>query len=533
MIKDNYGSLRRRTRDSGWQWLLMGVTLGLGIALVVCVGGYALGALTFPVLEDNTSTPAVQIEPNQTEAAFVATADQLTLEVAELAGATATPTELVLEANNPTAAATTDVAAPTAAGTTATETSPATPAPSPLPGTTQESSAQGVQPVESLSTTAEETPAEPAGAAPQPTATSQVSALPEAGTPIVGTPPVAEDTQALGLPAAPSIPPEMDAIKSEMVTIPGGTYLMGTTLDEASAAMDECALYGTSCTDLSWVQDSTPPHPTTVDSFQMEIYEVSIEQYVAFLNWLGPNQHKVGCQGQPCALTDVEDPDRATIAFDGTTYAVRNPEFQSNHPATLVTWWGASEYCRTLNRRLPTEAEWERAARGSQNNTYPWGFEFDQTLATSSFPTAIGTVPVTANATGQSPYGVLNMAGNVSEWVSDWYQPDYYTQQMNSAVANPQGPVSGTDKVHRGGSWDTKPLFLRSVHRMSTPPGNPGSSVGFRCVASGAPGTQPTAPTTINPTATGAAPGLPPAPTQPPAPTSTPSGPVGTLSPGS
>jgi formylglycine-generating enzyme required for sulfatase activity len=517
----------------------MGVTLGLGIALVVCVGGYALGALTFPVLEDDTSTPMVQIEPNQTEAAFVATSAQQTLEAAPPAAQTLTPTELVLEtANNPTAAPTTDLAAPTAA---ATNPSVITPAPSPLPVETE---AEGAQPVQALNMTAQDTPAAQetaAGAAPQPaTATEGVSALPEAGTPIVGTPPVGNATPALGLPSGPAIPSELDAIKTEMVTVDGGTYLMGTTLDEASAAMDECALYGTSCTDLSWVQDSTPPHPTTVDTFQMEIYEVSIEQYVAFLNWLGPNQHKIGCQGQPCALTDVEDPDRSTISFDGTTYAVRNSEFQNNHPATLITWWGASEYCRTLNRRLPTEAEWERAARGKENYIYPWGFEFDQTRATSSFPTATGTVAVNANQTGTSPYGIYNMAGNVSEWVSDWYQADYYTQQMNNAVANPQGPVSGTEKVHRGGSWDTKPLFLRSVHRMSAPPGNPGSSVGFRCVASGAAaGTQPTAPTTTNPTATGAAPGLPPAPTQPPAATqaplstSTPSGPVGTLSPGS
>ena len=108
---------------------------------------------------------------------------------------------------------------------------------------------------------------------------------------------VEQATQALGLPSGPEIPPTLDAIKTEMVTIPGGTYLMGTTLDEASAAMDECALYGKTCTDLSWVQDSTPPHPTTVDSFQMEIYEVSVDQYVAFLNLLGPNGHKTGVPG--------------------------------------------------------------------------------------------------------------------------------------------------------------------------------------------------------------------------------------------
>jgi formylglycine-generating enzyme required for sulfatase activity len=515
-MRDNYGSLRRRTRDSGWQWLLMGIILGMGIALVLCVGGYALGALTFPVLEDNTSTPVVQIAPNQTEVAFQALAAQQTLDAATTAQSippTDTPAESPTGAEN--AQPTADTAAPTPT------TEPATPVPTPLPGPTETQVETGTTPQTSPVTSENLT---------------QVSALPDEGTPVLGTPPVGAATQALGLPGGPIIPPQLDAIKTEMVTIPGGTYLMGTTLDEASAAMDECALYGKTCTDLSWVQDSTPSHPTTVDSLQMEIYEVSVDQYATFLNWLGPNGHKNGCQGQPCALTTVEDADRSYVAFDGTTYSVRNPEFYSNHPVTLVTWWGAAEYCRTIDRRLPTEAEWERAARGSQNYVYPWGFEFDAQKAISSVPSPVGTVAVNGYPNGTSPYGIFNMAGNVSEWVSDWYQADYYTQQLNNAEPNPKGPISGTEKVHRGGSWDTIPLFLRSVHRLSQAPGQPSASVGFRCVTSGSAVSQPSAPTTNStgtPDAGGAAPEMPPPPTQVPLPTSTPPpGPTATLSPG-
>jgi formylglycine-generating enzyme required for sulfatase activity len=513
-MRDNYGSLRRRTRDAGWQWLLMGVILGMGVALVMCVGAYALGALTFPILEDKTATPIVEIAPNQTEVAFQALAAQQTLDAEQQMVPTDTPE------SQPAAA---DGAEPTTEFIGPTPTTPRTATPSPLPGAEETSNVE--QP------TASAGDANPAAGN-----ETQVSALPQAGTPIVGTPPVGTPTQAIGLPAAPGIPPTLDAIKTEMVTVPGGTYLMGTTLDEASAAMDECALYGKTCTDLSWVQDSTPPHPTTVDSFQMEIYEVSLEQYVAFLNWLGPNGHKTGCEGQPCALTNVEDADRSYIAFDGTTYSVRNPEFYSNHPVTLVTWWGAQQYCQTLNRRLPTEAEWERAARGSQDKIYPWGFQFDTARAMSSVPEATGTVPVDSYPNGTSDYGIFNMAGNVSEWVSDWYQADYYTQQLNAPDPNPKGPISGTEKVHRGGSWDTIPLFLRSVHRQSAPPGQPSASIGFRCVASVT--GQPAAPTgssgtTNTDTTGGAAPALPPPPTQVPLPTSTPlPGPTATLSPG-
>lgn len=518
-MRDNYSSLRRRTRDSGWQWLLMGMILGLGFALVLCVGAYALGALTFPVLEEDTATPVVQIEPNQTEMALLATAGQQTQEAAQPMVATNTPASSPVGQETPPPVSDTAAPMPT--------TAPATPTPSPLPGASD--ATQQIQPMAAATTPA----GSAASSATQTPGSSQVSALPQAGTPVLGTPPGGIATQTLGLPTAPIIPPALDAIKTEMVSVPGGTYLMGTTLEEASQAMDECALYGKVCDDLSWVQDSTPPHAATVDSFQMEIYEVSLNQYVAFLNWLGPDGHKTGCQGQPCALTAIEDVDRSYINFDGTTYSVRNAEVYSSHPVTLVTWWGAYEYCRTLNRRLPTEAEWERAARGSSNNIYPWGFAYEDGRAVSSVPSATGTVPVNSFPNGTSPYGIYNMAGNVSEWVSDWYQGDFYTQQLNSAEANPKGPATGTQKVHRGGSWDTIPLFLRSVHRMSQAPDAPGASIGFRCVASGPTATMPTGPATGTggeTTPSGGAPTLAPQPTQPLPPTSTPSG---TLDPGS
>ncbi|HID72506.1 TPA: hypothetical protein EYP38_01075, partial [Candidatus Micrarchaeota archaeon] len=272
-----------------------------------------------------------------------------------------------------------------------------------------------------------------------------------------------------------------------------------------------------------------------------EVYEVTAAQFVTFLNWLGPNSHKTRCQGQPCAFTTQEQ-ENSYIEFDGTTYSVRNPDFYGEHPVTFVTWWGAAEYCKTLNRRLPTEAEWERAARGSQNRIYPWGFEFDPQRAMSSITEQPGTVPVTSRPNGASPYGVFNMAGNVSEWVFDWYQADYYNQQLTTPEPNPKGPLAGTEKVHRGGSWDTAPLFLRSVHRLSAPPGNPSASIGFRCAADSTLA-QPTAPQNTagesanvgsETAAPAGAPTLPPPPTQIPLPTNTlvPSGPTPTLAPG-
>lgn len=552
-MRDNYGNLRRRTRDSSWQWLFMGTILGLGFALVICVGGYALGAITFPPLDEETSTPNVQIAPNETEVAAQAiAAAQQTLD-AQAAAETQEPTEAAGEETPPVEEAplveTEALPAGATEETITTDEAPADAAPqgvdatpSPLPGS-ETARAQDAPPADAAPPEDQGDPAETAGEATgqQPQESQQESAPAAAmmqDTPVVGTPPAGQPTPTITFGSAPAIPPELDAIKTEMLPVTGGTYLMGTTLEEASQARDECATYDKEC-QIEWASDSTPTHQVIVDSFEMEIYEATVTQYVAFLNWLGPNSHKSMCQGQPCVLTTQEQ-ETSYINFDGETYSVRNAEFYGSHPVTLVTWWGAEQYCNTLNRRLPTEAEWERAARGAQNYIYPWGFDLDTTLAMSSINETPATVPVDSYALGASPYGILNMAGNVEEWVQDWYQADYYTQQASNPSPNPQGPISGTEKVLRGGSWDTIPFFLRSVHRRSLPPGQPTTSTGFRCVAeSSGPGVEAAPPANdaaqssgADDAASGGAPTLAPPPTNPPAATRPPAGPTPTLAPG-
>lgn len=544
-MRSDYGSLRRRTRDSSWQWLLMGSILGLGFAMVACVGGYAVGAISFPPLEDGTSTPRVQIDPNQTEVALQADLMQQTLDALQAttdalqsgAGA-ANPDQSdaaldgVSRTNDPLDQAGDDAIA---ARPTAT--------PSPLPGDTGAAGAAG----DAAAGGADAGASNSGGGSDAGVSVESLPGNDDAaalqGTQPVGTQPAGVPTPTISFASGASIPPELDAIKTELASITGGTFLMGTTLDEAKQAMDECALYDRSCTDLSWVSDSTPRHQVTVDSFEMEIYEVSVSQYVAFLNWMGPNSHKNQCQGNPCVQTTQEQ-ENSYISFDGTTYAARNA-FYDNHPVIYVTWWGAQEYCDALNRRLPTEAEWERAARGREDLIYPWGFSFDGTRAMSSIVDNKGTVPVTEYANGLSPYGLFNMAGNVSEWVEDWYQADYYQQHVNNPIPNPNGPISGTERVHRGGSWDTIPLFLRAVHRMSHAPGAPTAAIGFRCAADASSAPQASAPgantggqpagedtSAAGEDAVEGAPTLRPAPTQPPPPTNTPAGPPPTLDPG-
>lgn len=512
-MSGNYGNLRRRTRDSSWQWLIMGMILGIGAALVVCVGGYAVGAITFPALEAETSTPRVQIEPNQTEVSALATAANQTLEAQQAPLATEAVGEETEESTP----------IPSENGPETTN----TPQASPLPDNTAASEPQ-LTPSQTTD-----------GAAVGGQASGTEEAVESAGlvqdTPAVGTQPVGMPTQTITFAGDETIPAELQAIMSPVETVSGGTFMMGTTLEEGSQAIDECALYEATGCDISMIQDSTPAHQITADTFQMEIYEVSVSQYVAFLNFLGPNTHKSMCQGQPCVMTVTDEP-TSYVEFDGTTYSVRNPEFYSNHPVTWVTWWGAQEYCRRIGRRLPTEAEWERAARGTQNFIYPWGFEYELTLANSSRPAAEGTEPVNSYEAGRTTSGIYNMAGNVEEWVSDWYQINYYSQ---TEAANPKGPTTGTEKVLRGGSWDSVPLFLRSVHRRSQNPGQSSAAIGFRCADDGSSTnvTPPTGPVESGTEDTGdavpgGAPTLAPAATSIPEATSLPAGPTPTIDPG-
>lgn len=267
-------------------------------------------------------------------------------------------------------------------------------------------------------------------------------------------------------------------IASPLLEVPGGEFQMGTTILEAAESVQECTeVYSANCL-LEWAEDSLPRHPVRVDRFFIERTEVTNSQYLAFLNDAGVASHQ-DCDGFFCVSTREDSP-TSSIILEDDTYSV--PGVIADSPITHVTWYGAKAYCEALGRRLPTEAEWEFAARGTDERLYPWGNLFSTSLARTYADREVGAVPAESYLAGASPYGAINMAGNVAEWVKDWYSASYYSIPVSSEP-NPTGPLMGTDRVIRGGSWDAMPFLARSVHRQHLPPEQATTWVGFRCAA--------------------------------------------------
>lgn len=344
-----------------------------------------------------------------------------------------------------------------------------------------------------ITTTPEPTPDAPIVdfVLPSPTPTPDTAAEEAAATEETTAPQTAGTTQTdvSGLSTAPRpavvIPEPLRNIVTSLVTISGGTFQMGTTVEEVINAVNACRDRDEGNCQVSYGEDSQPPFSVLLDTFQMELTEVTFGQYVAFLNWMGPSSHRNGCFGFPCVETKNENPDTAVIIFDSANYDVA--PISLNYPVYGVTWYGARAYCEAIGRRLPTEAEWERAARGDTGFVYPWGNEWSDTLARTGRPRgqAPGPLPVGSFPIGASPYGVLDMAGNVAEWVADWYSETYYRQQASlpQPILSPAGPPTGVFKVVRGGSWPDVPFFARAVHRQSQEPEAQTVWIGFRCAA--------------------------------------------------
>lgn len=242
---------------------------------------------------------------------------------------------------------------------------------------------------------------------------------------------------------------------SEMIQIPGQFSWMGCTRE----SNDTYGCYA----------DAKPIHTVYIDSFKIDKTEVTNAQY------------------SQCVDEGVCTPPASVSSYSRVSY-YENPDY-ANFPVIYVSWYDAQEFCNWAGKRLPTEAEWERAAHGLDLIAYPWGNTSPSCgLANSMFLNTLDewqyclgdTTDVTAFVSGASSEGVLNLAGNVYEWVMDWYSANYYE---TSPVFNPTGPETGISKVLRGGSWAFKPRHMITSFRISDYPDAQKANIGFRCVS--------------------------------------------------
>ena len=251
----------------------------------------------------------------------------------------------------------------------------------------------------------------------------------------------------------------------ELARVPAGYFAMGSPEGRA---------------------DEQPVHQVYLDEFYIDRFEVNNDQYAAFLNAIGRNE-----DGEGHLLFDIFDAD-AQIHYD-ERYAPLPGTGQ--RPVAEVSWYGARAYCTWAGMQLPTEAMWEKAARGTDSRIYPWGNSIDRSRANYGKESCcrgddsdgfFDSAPVGSYQRGVSPYGAYDMGGNVWEWVVDWYGEEYYAQ---STDRDPQGPDAGISRVLRGGSLSSDPYRLRTTDRSGLPPSATYIIVGFRCAARELPAT--------------------------------------------
>ncbi|PIE79564.1 MAG: hypothetical protein CSA15_02785, partial [Candidatus Delongbacteria bacterium] len=261
----------------------------------------------------------------------------------------------------------------------------------------------------------------------------------------------------------------------EMVVIPQGSFVMGDSKGEGNSY-------------------ELPLHEVSISSFQMSKYEITNTQYCEFLNAMGTTQGEYGGETVTWIFLEYAG---SRIEEENGSYVVES-NFE-NHPVVWVTWYGANAYCEWKGGRLPTEAEWEYAARGGlEDKRFPRGetishetngdeqacysadpyfYDYDVNPTEGTYQDIyeaieVGTFP-------PNGYGLYDMSGNVWEWCSDWFSADYYS---NSPANDPQGPSTGYFRIMRGGGWNSYAQTCRNAYREGGSPGNGYDANGFRFV---------------------------------------------------
>ncbi|MGZ8381854.1 MAG: formylglycine-generating enzyme family protein [Nitrospira sp.] len=246
---------------------------------------------------------------------------------------------------------------------------------------------------------------------------------------------------------------------SPMMTVPESHFFMGT----ARTGQDLFSL------DHPYDDTEQPQRRVWLDRFEIDQDEASLGEY---LQWLRQQKRPI-----PSEVRKLLD--------HMMTVHVVLPEVLARWPALYVTWAEASDFCHAQGKRLPTEAEWEKAARGERGNLFPWGHNAPVAGLAMFGQYHVHEIPIVAavesGEQGRSPYGLHHMAGNAAEWVEDWFGIDFYATMPSH---NPRGVGQGRYKVVRGGSWKSAPPLLRTATRSGASPHQRTATIGFRCATS-------------------------------------------------
>lgn len=279
--------------------------------------------------------------------------------------------------------------------------------------------------------------------------------------------------------------------KAELVFVPSGEFTMG--IDEENLewllSLQSCEKIG--C-EREMFDDVTPSHVVYLDNYWIYKNEVTNAEFALFIE-------------DTDYVTTAEKTDGSLVysnfiwlTRDGANWlspegSESNILTRTSYPVVHISWIDAKSYCEWAGGDLPSEAEWEKAARGEDAQLFPWGYQLptgertnycdyncpDNFLGTGQDDNFIFTAPIGTYPSGISPYGALDMAGNVSEWVSDWYSENYYSE---SPYENPKGPETGDTRIFRGGSWESVEFYLTGFYRRPISPNFSSDFLGFRCV---------------------------------------------------
>jgi formylglycine-generating enzyme required for sulfatase activity len=328
----------------------------------------------------------------------------------------------------------------------------AAPTRTPLPPT-----ATAIPPTYTPAPTVTPIPPTPTLTSAPPTATATRLPPTSTPTPIPSMVPLAVETR---------IRPQDEAV---MVFVPAGEFLMGST---GFANPNE-----------------KPQHTVSLDAFWIDRTEVTVAQFRRFVGQTG-YRTRAEEQGRAFAWVESAMEWQEVEGADWLHPFGPQSSAEDTHPVVQVAWADAEAYCAWAGGSLPAEAQWEKAARGADGRSYPWGNVFDGTLVNYCDASCPGgdqvfndgyrfTAPVGSYPDGASPYGALDMSGNVWEWTADYYGAGYYAV---SPAQNPTGPESGQYRVLRGGSWNHDRSGMRTAFRLDSPPGMSVDNFGFRCV---------------------------------------------------